>query len=138
MAAAAGAGLGLAALLNPSLVTHALTGGGEAWFLLGAGLALAVAAFVGARLIAYDTGAAEALRTLSPLAALAGAFVFLRWAAGGPGGLALDGLTEASIRTFLIADAGLAGLVRIGSESSAFARWRGHLLMFAAAAHGFF
>jgi uncharacterized membrane protein len=138
VAAAAAAGLGLAALLNPSIVTHALSGGGEAWFLLGAGLALAVVAFVGARLIAYDTGAAEALRTLSPLAALAGAFVFLRWVAGGPGGLSLDGLTEASIRTFLIADAGLVGLARIGSEPSAFARWRGHLLMFAAAAHGFF
>ncbi len=137
VAAAAGAGLGLAALLNPSIVTHALHGGADAWFLFAAGLALAVAAFVGARLIAYDTGAAEALRTLSPLAALAGAFVFLRWAAGGPGGLALDGLTEASIRTFLIADAGLAGLARLGSETSAFARWRGHALMFAAAAHGF-
>ena len=137
LAAAAGAGLGLAALLNPSIVTHALHGGGDAWFLFAAGLALAIAAFVGARLIAYDTGAAETLRTLSPLAALAGAFVFLRWAAGGPGGLALDGLTEASIRTFLIADAGLAGLARLGSETSAFARWRGHALMFAAAAHGF-
>ncbi len=64
--------------------------------------------------------------------------MFLRWVAGGRGGLALDGLTEASIRTFLIADAGLASLARIGSEPSAFARWRGHLLMFAAAAHGFF
>ena len=136
IAAAAGAGLGLAALLNPSIVTHALAGGGDAWFLLGAGVAVAIAAFVGARLVAYDTGAAEALRTLSPLAALAGAFVFLRWAAGGPGALRLDGLTEASIRTFLIADAGLASLARIGSETSAFARWRGHILMFAAAAHG--
>ncbi len=50
VAAAAGAGLGLAALLDPSIVSHALGGGGEAWFLLGAGLALAVAAFVGARM----------------------------------------------------------------------------------------
>ena len=136
IAAAAGAGLGLASLLNPTIVTHALAGGGDAWFLLGAGVAVAIAAFVGARLVAYDTGAAEALRTLSPLAALAGAFVFLRWVAGGPGALQLDGLTEASIRTFLIADAGLASLARIGSETSAFARWRGHILMFAAAAHG--
>jgi uncharacterized membrane protein len=136
IAAASGAGLGLAALLNPSIVTQALHGGADAWFLLGAGLVVAVAAFVGARLVAYDTGAAEALRTLSPLAALAAAFVFLRWVAGGPGGLALDGLTEASIRTFLIADAGLAGLAQIGSATSAFARWRGHLLLFAAAAHG--
>ena len=136
IAAATGAGLGLAALLNPTIVGHALRGGGDAWFLLGAAVAVAVAAFVGARIVAYDTGAAEALRTLSPLAALAGAFVFLRWAAGGPGALSLDGLTEASIRTFLIADAGLASLARIGAESTAFARWRGHILMWAAAIHG--
>ena len=50
----------------------------------------------------------------------------------------MDGLTEASIRTFLIADAGLASLARLPAERSAFARWRGHLLMGAAAAHGFF
>ena len=37
IAAAVGAALGLAALLNPTIVTHALAGGGDAWFLLGAG-----------------------------------------------------------------------------------------------------
>jgi uncharacterized membrane protein len=78
------------------------------------------------------------MRTLSPLAALIGSFVFVHWLAGGPGALRLDGLTEASIRTFLIADAGLVSLVRIDAETHGFARWRAHALLAAAALHGLF
>jgi uncharacterized membrane protein len=135
--AAAGAGLGLASLLTPAMLGHALGHGWDAGFFLGVAILLALASFFAARIVVHETGAAEALRTLSPLAALVGAFVFLRWVAGG-GGAHLDGLTEASIRTFLIADAGLASLVRLPTEHNAFARWRGHLLMAAAAAHGLF
>jgi uncharacterized membrane protein len=134
--AAAGAALGLAALLAPTMLTHALRGGADAWFYLAAALALAVASFLSARIVATDVPAAEALRTLSPLAALVGAFVFLRWMAGGAGGVPPDGLTEASIRTFLIADAGLVSLARSGAEQTRFARFRGHALMLAAAFHG--
>ena len=136
-AAAVGAGLGLAALLTPAMLGHALVHGWDAGFYLGVALAVALASFLAARILAHETGAAEALRTISPLAALVGAFVFLRWAAGG-GATHMDGLTEASIRTFLIADAGLVSLARLPSEQSAIARWRGHLLMAAAAAHGLF
>ncbi len=135
--AAAGAGLALASLLTPAMLSHALGHGWEAGFFLGVALLVAVVSFFAARIVADETAAAEALRTISPLAALIGAFVFLRWAAGG-GATHMDGLTEASIRTFLIADAGLASLVRLPAERSAFARWRGHLLMGAAALHGFF
>ena len=138
LAAAAAAGLGFASLLTPTMLTHALTGGAGAAYLLGCALVVAVASFGAARIVAHETSAAEALRTLSPLAALVGAFIFLRWLAGGAGGAHLDGLTEASLRTFLIADAGLASLARLGVETTQFARWRGHLLMFAAAAHGLF
>ena len=135
--AAAGAGLALASLLTPTMLSHALGHGWEAGFYLGVAMFVAVASFFAARILVDETAAAEALRTVSPLAALIGAFVFLRWAAGG-GATHLDGLTEASIRTFLIADAGLASLVRLPAERSAFARWRGHLLMGAAALHGLF
>ncbi len=135
--AAAGAALALASLLTPAMLTHALSHGADAWLFLGIALLVAIAAFFAARIVAYETAAAEALRTVSPLAALVGAFVFLRWAAGG-GVERLDGLTEASIRTFLIADAGLASLARLPAERSAFARWRGHLLMGAAALHGLY
>jgi len=134
-AAAAGA-LGFASLLSPDMLRHALAGGAGAAFMLGVGLMVALAAFAAARLIKAEAMAAEALRTVSPLAALAGAFVFLRWAAGARTGLPLDALTEASLRTLLIAVAGLASLARIDRETSAFARWRGHLLMGAAALHG--
>ena len=136
-AAAVGAGLGLVALLTPAMLGHALSHGWDAGFYLAVALLLALASFVAARLLAAEAGAAEALRTISPLAALVGAFVFLRWVAGG-GATHMDGLTEASIRTFLIADAGLVSLARLPSAQSAVARWRGHLLMAAAAAHGLF
>ena len=132
--AAAGAGLALASLLTPSMLTHALGHGWDAGFYLGVAIFIAVASYAGARIVVQERAASEALRTLSPLAALVGAFVFLRWAAGG--GTHLDGLTEASIRTFLIADAGLASLVRLATERTGFARWRGHALMAAAALHG--
>lgn len=135
--AAAGAGLALVSLLTPTMLSHALGHGWDAGFFLGVAMLVAVVSFFAARIVADEPAAAEALRTISPLAALVGAFVFLRWAAGG-GATHLDGLTEASIRTFLIADAGLASLVRLPAERTAFARWRGHLLMGAAALHGFF
>ncbi|HXQ13463.1 MAG TPA: DUF2339 domain-containing protein [Caulobacteraceae bacterium] len=136
-AAAAGAAMALASLLSPVMLAHALGDGGDAGVFLVVALLVAGASFVAARIVAHETAAAEALRTVSPLAALIGAFVFLRWAAGG-GATHMDGLTESSIRTFLIAAAGLASLARLPAERSAFARWRGHLLMGAAAAHGFF
>ncbi|MEJ0066217.1 MAG: DUF2339 domain-containing protein [Caulobacteraceae bacterium] len=135
--AAAGAGLALASLLSPALLSHALGHGWDAGFFLGVALFVAVASFFAARIVVDQTAAAEALRTISPLAALIGAFVFLRWAAGG-GATHMDDLTEASIRTFLIADAGLASLARLPGERTAFGRWRGHLLMGAAALHGLF
>ena len=133
--AAAGAALALASLLSPAMLSHALGHGWDAGFFLGVALFVAVASFFAARVVVNATAAAEALRTISPLAALIGAFVFLRWTAGG--GAHMDGLTEASIRTFLIADAGLASLARLPGERTAFGRWRGHLLMGAAALHGF-
>ncbi|HLY79576.1 MAG TPA: DUF2339 domain-containing protein, partial [Caulobacteraceae bacterium] len=133
--AAAGAGLALASLLTPTMLGHALGHSADAVFFLGVALFVAVVSFFAARIVADQTAAAEALRTISPLAALIGAFVFLRWAAGGAAHM--DGLTEASIRTFLIADAGLASLARLPGERTAFGRWRGHLLMGAAALHGF-
>ncbi len=136
-AAAVGAGLALASLLTPAMLSHALARGWDAGFFLGVAMLLAIVSFGAARIVAHETAAAEALRTVSPLAALVGAFVYLRWAASG-GATHLDGLTEASIRTFLIADAGLASLARLPGERSAFARWRGHLLMGAAALHGAF
>ena len=132
--AAAGAGLALASLLTPSMLRHALGHGWDAGFYLGAAIFIAVASYAAARIAVHEPAASEALRTISPLAALVGAFVFLRWAAGG--GTHLDGLTEASIRTFLIADAGLASLARLAAERTGFARWRGHALMAAAALHG--
>jgi hypothetical protein len=133
--AAAGA-LALATLLTPGMLTFALGGPlGAAW-ILGAGLVVAVVSFVAARIVAKEAVAAETLRTLSPLAALVGAFIFLRWVAGAPQGLPLDALTEASVRTVLIAAAGLASLARLGQEATPFARWRGHVLMGAAAVHG--
>ena len=135
--AAAGAGLALASLLTPAMLSHALGHGWDAGFFLGVALFVAVVSFFAARIVAHETAAAEALRTVSPLSALIGAFVFLRWAAGG-GATHMDGLTEASIRTFLIAAAGLASLARLPAERTAFARWRGHLLMGAAALHGLF
>ena len=135
-AAAAGAGLALASLLSPAMLSYALGDAWDAGFFLGIALFVAVASFFAARVVADQTAAAEALRTISPLAALIGAFVFLRWVAGG-GATHMDGLTEASIRTFLVADAGLASLARLPAERTAFGRWRGHLLMGAAALHGF-
>ncbi|HZZ89288.1 MAG TPA: DUF2339 domain-containing protein [Caulobacteraceae bacterium] len=135
-AAAAAAGLGLAALLTPTVLARAIGHAPDAWLYLGAALLLAAASFVAARLAAGERAAAEALRTLSPLAALTGAFVFLRWIAGGGEGR-MDALTEASIRTLLIGAAGLASLAQPASQRSRFASWRGHLLMAAAALHGF-
>jgi uncharacterized membrane protein len=132
--AAAGA-LAFATLLKPEMLTFALGGGvGAAWILV-AGLVVAAVSFVAARVVAREVLAAETLRTVSPLAALVGAFVFLRWMAGAPLGLPLSPLTEAAVRTLLIAVAGLASLARIGHEATPFARWRGHLLMGAAALH---
>jgi len=138
LSAAAAAAAGLGALLTPDMLTHALSGRDGAIWLLTTGLIVAAASFAAARILAREPLPAEALRTLSPLAALTGAFVFLRWLAGAGQGLPLDPLTEASIRTLLIAAAGLIGLARLGAERTAFSRWRAHGLMAAAAAHGVF
>src|SRR6201999_4360076 len=112
------AGLALASLLSPVFLGHAFGHSGDAGFFLGVALFVAVISFFAARILVDQVAAAEALRTVSPLAALIGAFVFLRWAAGG-GATHMDGLTEASIRTFLIADAGLASLARLPGERTA-------------------
>ncbi|MGA0600274.1 DUF2339 domain-containing protein [Caulobacter sp. KR2-114] len=138
-AAAASAALAFLALLGPDLLVYGVSGPVGAGWVLAAGLALAAASFAAARIVRAQRAAAEALRTLSPLAALAGAFVFLRWLAGGghaPGAsAALDLLTEASLRTVLIAVAGLVSLARRPDETTAFGRWRGHLLLGAAGLH---
>jgi uncharacterized membrane protein len=135
-AAAVGGSLAFATLLTPGMLGYGLSGGGGAGWYLAMGLVVAAVSFVAARLVVSEPGAAEALRTLSPLAALVGGCVFLRWAAGAHGALPLSPLTEASIRTFLIADAGLVGLAGLSRTQSRFAHWRAYALMAAAALHG--
>jgi uncharacterized membrane protein len=122
--------------MTPALLRYALSGGAGAASLLAVALFVAVASFVAARIVAHEIAATQTLRTLSPLAALVGAFVFLRWLAGGQSGLPFDALTEAGVRTFLMASAGLVSLLRLDDKSHRFDRWRAHAELGAAAVHG--
>ncbi len=137
IAAAVAAGVGGAALLTPQMLAYASGGAMGAGWMLAAGLGVGAASFFAARLLAHERAAAEALRTISPIATLAGAMLALHWAAGARTGLPLDALSEAAIRTVLIAVAGLAALtgLRREREPLPFARWRAHGLMAIAAAH---
>ena len=137
--AATGAGvIAFGALFGWKLWAYAFSGlPGAAWE-LASSLVLAAGAFVAARIIRRrgdDPGLAEAMMTLTPVAVLAGLFVFLRWVAAGGAGVALDALSEASIRTLLLAVGGLSGLRMLRAESGVIAKLRAHGLLLAGLAH---
>ncbi|MDB5429938.1 MAG: hypothetical protein JWP35_1054 [Caulobacter sp.] len=137
--AATGAGvIAFGALFGWKLWAYAFSGlPGAAWE-LASSLVLAGGAFVAARIIRRrgdDPGLAEAMMTLTPVAVLAGLFVFLRWVAAGGAGVALDALSEASIRTLLLTVGGLTGLRMLRAESGAIAKLRAHGLLLAGLAH---
>jgi len=135
-AAVAASGLGLVGLLLPHMLSYGLASRAGAIWVLASGLVLGAASLAAARIVDEEPGPAEALRSIAPIAALSASFVFLRWLSAANVGVPLDGLTEAALRTVLIASAGLASLVRLDTEPSRFARWRGHALMAAAVLHG--
>ena len=131
--AVSAAALAASALLAPALLRYALSGAFGAAWMLGSGVAVAAAATLGARLLRRRPtidALAEALATIAPMAALAGAFVFLRWLTGARVGLPLNDLTEASVRTLLIGVAGLVAFVRLDAAAGMIARLRAHGLLF--------
>jgi uncharacterized membrane protein len=127
------------ALFSQPLWRLAFSGLAGACGALGSALFLALAAWAAARLVRGRGEApnlADGVLTLVPLAALSGLFIFLRWAASGPAGQAIDPLTEAAIRTLLLGVTGLAGARALSERSGLLAKARVHGILALGLLHG--
>ncbi len=131
-AALTAAALALGQAVSPTLIGATLGGQMPFWqgllVLLGAA-ALLFAASTVVRRSKENIGIAEALSAAAAFTALVATMVLLRWIAAGGATIALDGLTETSLRVIALMAAGLVLLPRIHEAPGPIGAWRGHVLL---------
>ncbi|WP_395646487.1 DUF2339 domain-containing protein [Terricaulis sp.] len=139
-AALAAAALTLAQALSANLAGLTMAGGLALWqallILAIAAGALAEAAFLTARKLPKTT-TQESLSAAAILIVLLGVFLTLRWIASGGAGAPLDAFTEVALRTLALTAAGHVAMARGDANVGPITQWRGHVLMGAGLAYGF-